>query len=218
MVGVGNVLLGYVAHEVLFHLQRGGGLLGHQSQPVGHAEHMRVDCHRGMSEPYGLNHIGGLLAHARQLHQLVVALGHLARMVGYQCPCHGHQVARLGVGVAHRPYILQHIVGLGLRHTARVGIMAEKVGRHLVNALVGTLGRQHRGDEQLKCRSKQQLGRHMGLRHPKGVEYALVAFFSCHLIMSTERFRNLSSASPFSMPFCSNAKSMSWCTMLLPLA
>ena len=71
---------------------------------------------------------------------------------------------------------------------------------------------------ELKGLSARLAALHQSQNGKKGVEYALVAFFSCHLIMSTERFRNLSSASPFSMPFCSNAKSMSWCTMLLPLA
>ena len=39
---------------------------------------------------------------------------------------------------------------------------------------------------------------------------AIVSFVSCYFISSTERFRNLSSAAPLSMPFWSNARSMSW--------
>ena len=42
--------------------------------------------------------------------------------------------------------------------------------------------------------------------------------FLDYLIKSTLRFRNLSSASPFSMPFWSRARSMSWWTMELPFA
>ena len=50
------------------------------------------------------------------------------------------------------------------------------------------------------------------VRRPSGLD-ANTYYIYDYLIRSTERFRNLSRASPLSMPFCSNARSISWWMM-----
>ena len=80
-VGVGDVLDGDIAHELLLNLQRRIGSLGNEAQTVADTIDMRIDSHGGFAEPHGLDDIGGLAPYARQRHELGVVGGYLAMEV-----------------------------------------------------------------------------------------------------------------------------------------
>ena len=54
MVGVGNVVLWDVFHQLLLYLVRGAVALAYQSQTMANAEYVGVDGHRGLAKSYCL--------------------------------------------------------------------------------------------------------------------------------------------------------------------
>ena len=180
MVGVGHVLLGDVGHEVVLHLARRVGALGHETQAVAHAIDVGIDRQRGTAKPHGLHHIGRLAAHAWQLHQLGGLRGHLATIQIGQHPRHLDQMAGLGVGIAHRPHQFIDRLDRSLGHGAGVGEAGEEGGRDGIDAAVRTLGAEQRGTEQLEGGAKLQF---RGLRTclaAKKIEHLVVSFFTFH--------------------------------------
>ena len=64
MVGVEQVVLGYAAHQGLFHFH--DVLAGGQASAVGEAEDVGVDRHHRLAEHGVEHHVGGLAADAGQ--------------------------------------------------------------------------------------------------------------------------------------------------------
>ena len=180
VVGVGDVLDGDIAHELLLNLQRRIGSLGNEAQTVADTIDMGIDSHSGLAEPYGLDDIGGLAPYARQRHKLGAVGGNLAVEVIDQLARHGYQMVGLGVGVAHRTDEMQHIIDLGLGHNPCSRVTGEKGGGNLVDALVGTLGTEKRGYQQLESRTKLEFGGNLGHGFTIIIEHTLVTLLTGH--------------------------------------
>lgn len=180
VVGIGDVLDGDIAHELLLDLQRRIGSLGNEAQTVADTIDMGIDSHGGLAEPHGLDDIGGLAPYARQRHELGAVGGNLAMEVADQLARHGYQMVGLGIGIAHRTDELQHIVDLGLGHGLRGGITGEKGWGNLVDALVSALGTEERGYQQLESRTKLELGGNLGHGFTIIIEHTLVTLLTGH--------------------------------------
>lgn len=180
VVGVGDVLDGDIAHELLLDLQRRIGSLGNEAQTVADTIDMGIDSHGGLAEPHGLDDIGGLAPYARQRHELGAVGGNLAMEVADQLARHGYQMVGLGIGIAHRTDELQHIIDLGLGHNLCSRVTGEKGWGNLVDALVSALGTEERGYQQLESRTKLDLGGNLGHGFTIIIEHTLVTLLTGH--------------------------------------
>ena len=89
----------------------------------------------------------------------------------------------LGVGVGHAADVVEHLVGLYLGHRPGVGEAAEEVGGDLVDALVGTLGTEDDGHQELECVGELQFGGHFGHLLAEVGQYSFVSLFSFHVVV-----------------------------------
>ena len=90
-------------------------------------------------------------------------------------------MAGLGVGVADALDVLKNLGLVRCRHGAGIGEAPEQLRRHLVDALVRTLGAEHHRHQQLECGAELQLRRHVARLLAEVVEHRLVSFFFFHL-------------------------------------
>jgi len=162
VVGEGDEFVGDVAHEGLLHLIRRVVALVDEAEAVADAEDVGVDGHGGLAEGDGLDNVGRLAAHTRETEQLVHVGGHLAVEALGECAGGLNEVARLGVGVGYAPNILVDFLRLCLCHRMGIGEPAEEVGRHEVDALVGTLCTEDDGNEELEHAAELEFGVHLG--------------------------------------------------------
>lgn len=180
VVGIGNVLDRDMAHELLLDLQGRIGSPGHEAQTVADTIDMGIDSHSGLAEPYGLDDVGCLAPYARQRHKLGAVGGNLAVEVMDQLARHGYQMVGLGVGIAYRTDKLQHIIDLGLSHSLCSRVTGEKGGGNLIDALVGALGTEKRGYQQLESRTKLEFSSNLGHGFAIIIEHTLVTLLTGH--------------------------------------
>ena len=77
--------------ELLLGLQRPSGI-GCQSDTFRHAQHVGIDSHGGLTEPYRQHHVGSLAADACQSLQVVQVVGYIAAIHLHYALCHSYQV------------------------------------------------------------------------------------------------------------------------------
>ena len=145
-----------------------------------HAKHVRIYRHVRFVEPNSLHHVGRFAPNARQCRQFGRRAGHFALEIVYQFARHSHQMVGLGVRIAHRLNVLEHLFHLGFGHFFGRGKTCKQGRRNLIDALIGALRAEQRGHQQLKGRAEFKFsGYNWGLR-TKVIQYVFVSFVSCH--------------------------------------
>ena len=180
MMCPGNIFLGYIFCQRAFHLVGRVVLFCNKPQTVTYAEYMGIYCHCRLAEGHALDDVGRLAPYARQVQQQVHVRRHFAVVPFCQHPCHLHQMVSLRVRVRDTLDEFQHVVHLCLRHCPCVGVMTKQLGRHLIDALVGTLCTQYDRHQQLEHTTELQFGISHGHFLAEVIQYLLVAFFSGH--------------------------------------
>lgn len=135
-----NIFRGYIFYQLAFYLIGSVSTFWYQSEAMAHAEDMGVNSHSRLAESYALNDVSRLTTNSRQVEQLVHVGRHFAMMPLYQLTSHHHQMLCLRVGIRNATDILQYVFNLCLSHSLRIGIVAEKLWRYLIDTLVRTLG------------------------------------------------------------------------------
>jgi hypothetical protein len=127
----------------------GVGLLG-PAEAAGQPAEVGVDGDAGDVECVAEHDVGGLAAHARQLHEVLEAARDLPVVMLHQVG--GELEQRLGLGAeeAQRPDDALEGLAVGGGHRASVGVGGEERGSHGVDPLVGGLRRQHGHHQQLE--------------------------------------------------------------------
>jgi len=147
-----------VLHQFRFHLEGRVGILGHQSQAVAHAEHMRIDGDGWFSEGNGLNDVGGLSPHARQHRKFLNGGRNIAAKTLDQQFRQTNEIFGLAVWVGNGANVGENGIRIGLCHGFRRGKVAEQAFRDHVHPLVGTLCGKYDGHKQLKRRMVAKFG------------------------------------------------------------
>ncbi len=179
---VGIIGGGQVAEQVLLYLVGGVAGGGHESEAMADAIDVGIDGHGVHAEGYGLHDVGGLSAYAWQLEQRVHVAGHLAVVFLVEYLGELYEVACLGVGVGDAPDVLIDVCLAGCCHALGVGIGSEEGGGDEVDALVGALGGEHYGYEQLVGGAVVQFGIYYGVLLAEVGEDAGVEFAVCHFV------------------------------------
>ena len=141
-------LLGDEWHEVELDLHR--VLFFGEPQALGDPAEMRV--HKDTRHPEGVpqDHVGGLAAHPRQLHQLLQGPRHLAVEFFHQHLAEALDALGLVVKKAGGADHLFEIGQGGLGIVRGRGVFGKEGGGHLVHPDVRALRRQHRGHQHLQ--------------------------------------------------------------------
>ena len=143
------MLLGEYCRQIVLDLHRID--VPSEPQPAGNPSHMGVDHHsNGLSKPAAENDVGRFATDARKRNKFVHAARHLSAVLGIQFLAAATNVFRLR---AEEACAVDNGLDLGLRcvcHGLGSGPAVEEVGRHRVDAFVGALSRENRGDEELK--------------------------------------------------------------------
>ncbi len=122
-----------------------------EAEPVRDAEDVRV--HRDALvdvEGVAEDHVRGLAADAGQRHERLHRARHLAPVTLDEPPGEAGDAARLRAEEARRADDLLDVRDRRRRERAGVGIALEEAGRDLVDAVVGALGGEDRGDGELE--------------------------------------------------------------------
>jgi len=134
-----NIFRGYVFYQFLLYVIRGVCRLGNQSEAVTDPEDMGVDSHCRLAEGNTLDDVGCLATYTGQVEQLAHVRGNLTLMTFHQHTRHLRQMSCFGVRIGNATNIFENLVSISLCHGVGIGEAAEKLGGHLVDALVGTL-------------------------------------------------------------------------------
>ena len=179
MVRGGNLLGRDMLDELTLGLE-GCFRVVRQADAVGDAEHMGVDRHGGLVEDDGGDDVGGLASHTREPLEVVDIAGHYAAEVAQEPLRHTHQVAALVVGIGYRLDILKNVITAGSSHRFGVGVGAKERRRHHVDTLVGALGRENDGYQQLEGSLVVQLGLRHGHRLLEPGNHLVVSLLFFH--------------------------------------
>ena len=134
---------------MLLHLGRVLGAVG-EAQSAGNAYAVGVRHHyAGGVVHVAQNQVGGLAAHTGQLEQLLHGVGHPAAVLLHQHAGGGYNVPGLGPEEAGGMDIGFHLGGVGLGQRLQGGKAGKEGGSDHVDPLIGTLGGQTHGKEQL---------------------------------------------------------------------
>ena len=126
------------------------------AQPSRHADHMRIDGESGHAERVAQHHVGRLAADAGQRHQRVHRIGDLAIETVTQHCGQSQQMLGLGTVEAERVDDVFDVLRIRCGQGCGIGETREQLGRDGVHPLVGRLGAEHGGYQQLQGRSEIQ--------------------------------------------------------------
>ena len=146
-----------------------------QPHPVGHAEHVRI--HRdGGHAPKALasRRWRSCAPHAGQCGERLHGAGHLAAVVLLHDEAAGGDDVG---GLVLKPQLLTiglHVLHAGGGHVAHRGVALKERGRHLVDLLIGALGREHHGHQRLVGVAEMQLRPRVGIQRAKPFRIAFL--------------------------------------------
>ena len=145
---IGAFLRGQNGPELALHFFRFLAL--GQSQKIGDADAVGVADHgAGNGVQVAQQQVGGFAAHAGQPQQLVHGAGHLPAVFVAQHPAGQHNVPGLVLEEAAGVDVLLHLGDISLGKIVQSGETRKQGRGHLVNPLIGALGRQAHGNEKL---------------------------------------------------------------------
>ena len=163
MVGIGGFAFRGVPKQVLLYLIGGIAGAGHESEAMADTIDMGIDGHGVHAEGYGLHYVGGLSAYAWQAEQGVHIAGHFATIVCGEYLRELYEVLGFGVRVGDALDVFIDFGLVGCCHSLCIGVCLEEGRGDEVDSLVGALGGEHYGDEQLIDGAELQLGIDYGL-------------------------------------------------------
>ena len=119
--------------------------------------------HAGGLVDISQDQIGGLAPHAGQPEQFFHGSGYPAAVLLHQHPGGGHDIPRLGPEKAGGVDVRLHLGHVGAGQVFQGRVAGEEGGRDLVHPLVGTLGGQTGGEEQLVVLAVVQRAQSVGV-------------------------------------------------------
>lgn len=180
MVGIGGFAFRGVPKQVLLYLEGGVAGAGHESEAMADTIDMGIDGHGVHAEGDCLHDVGGLSAYAWQTKQGVHIAGHFAIVVCGEYLRELYEVLGFGVGVGDALDVFIHLALIGCRHSLCIRVCLEEGRGDEVDSLVGALGGEHYGDEQLIDGVELQFGIDYGLLLAEVGENTVVKFSSFH--------------------------------------
>src|SRR3954463_3128494 len=111
---------------------------------------MAIDRQSGNSERVTENDIGRLATNARQLHEILHCLWHLAAVVRHHFSGHPEKRPRLAAKEPGRLDLWFELRSGRFRKRLWIGIALEEGRRNLIDALVGALRREDGRDQELE--------------------------------------------------------------------
>jgi hypothetical protein len=180
VVGIGGFAFRGVPEQVLLYLIGGVAGAGHESEAMADTIDMGIDGHGVHAEGDCLHDVGGLSAYAWQTEQGVHIAGHFTTIVCGEYLRELYEVLGFGVRVGDALDVFIDFGLVGCCHRLGIGVCLEEGWCDEVDSLVGALGGEHYGDEQLKDGAKLQLGIDYGLLLAEVGENTVVKFSSFH--------------------------------------
>lgn len=180
VVGNGDFCFGDMLHQLFFHAEGSGATVGYQSQAVADAKHVGIYRHGCFVEGDRLDDVGRLAPHAGQFQQIFHPLGHLSAEVLHQHAGHSHQVFGLVVGIRHALDVCIDYFGRAGGQRLGGGEVPVEGWRYHVDPLVGALGREDNGYQQLKGIVVMQFGLGHGYVLAEPGQYLFISFFLSH--------------------------------------
>ena len=180
VVGIGSFAFSGVLEQVLLYLIGGVAGAGHESEAMADTIDMGIDGHGVHTEGDCLHDVGGLSAYAWQTEQGVHVAGYFAIVVSGEYLRELYEVLGFGVRVGDALDVFIDFGLVGCCHRLCIGECLEEGRGDEVDSLIGALGGEHYGDEQLKDGAKLQLGIDDGLLLAEVGENTVVKFSSFH--------------------------------------
>ena len=140
-MGAGDVLLGEMLDQLFLDGFRGFGGIADESEPVRHAEHVRVNGHGRLPEGKRQHHVGRLSPHARQTGKSFHCVGNLSTEVVDDLLSHCYQVLGFAIRVGYGLDVSQNLLLCRFRERLRGGVGGKQRGRDHIYPLVGALRR-----------------------------------------------------------------------------
>ena len=144
----GPLLLRHHPAHLVLDLHRVAGR--DQAQPVGQADHVRVDREARHAEARAQDDVGRLAADSRHSHQVFHGVRYLAAEQLDQLPARGDDPSRLGPEESGWLDQLLNLGGVGRREVHWRRMPPEQLRRNEVDRSVGRLCRQDRRDQELE--------------------------------------------------------------------
>ena len=180
VVGIGGFAFWGVPKQVLLYLIGSVAGAGHESEAMADTIDMGIDGHGTLTEGNGKHHVGGLPSHAWQAEQGIHVARHLATIVCGEYLRELHEVLRLGVRVGDALDVFIDFGLVGCCHCLGIGVCLEEGWCDEVDSLVGTLGGEHYGYEQLEDGGEFQFRIHHRLFPAEVGEDGMIKFSSFH--------------------------------------
>ena len=183
VVGIGGFAFWGVPKQVLLYLIGGVAGAGHESEAMADTIDMGIDGHGVHTEGDCLHDVGGLSAYAWQTEQGVHIAGYFTTIVCGEYLREFYEVLGFGVRVGDALDVFIDFCLVGCCHCLGIGECLEEGRGDEVDSLVGALGGEHYGDEQLKDGAKLQLGIDYGLLLAEVGEDGMIKFTSFHFLI-----------------------------------
>lgn len=181
MMCCGNIFWRYVARQLALNAKRRSASLGNKSQPMAHAEDMRVDRHRGFAPDDSLHDVCCLSPNTRKARELLQRVGDFALKLFDKHASHSDKVPRLVVWVGNAADKGEYLLRSSCSHSLRRRKGIKKGWRDEVDTLVGTLRREDDGNKQRERIVVVELRFGNGHSLPEIVYDGFVKLFAFHL-------------------------------------
>ena len=165
--------------QLPLHLEGVLGTVGN-AQTAGDADAVGVADVALLTEDVAQDKVGGLAAHTGEGSQLLHRSGNLAAVLFQKLLGAGHQVPGLAVEKAAGVDVLAHLLRVGLREALQGGKALKQGGGYLVYPLVGALGGEAHGEQQLIVLFVLQRAQGVGIDALQCFDNALDGGFGTH--------------------------------------
>lgn len=152
MVGAWDERRRDVAHQFSLDGIGCGASWRDKADAMGNTEDVGIYSHGGFVEGYALNDVGRLATYAGKFQQVLHRLWNLTAEVGQKHSRHAYEVLSLVVGIGYAFDVFVDNFRRSLGHDISLGVVGEKRRRYEVHALIGALGTEYDGYEQLERR------------------------------------------------------------------
>lgn len=179
VVGDMNFIFRDIFQELQFCLER-GFCIGGEAQAFGNAEHVCVYRHIGLLVNNAGDNVGGFAPYPGEFNEFGHGGWDFAVEIIHDHIGHADEVFRFVVGIADTPDEGKELIEGGLTECRDVRILLEYGGSGEINPLIGTLGRQDYGNQQLIRIVVKQFCFCIGRMVFKVIDYVLESFFFRH--------------------------------------
>ena len=153
---------------------------GDETEAMAYTIDVGIDGHGTLTEGNGKHHVGGLPSHAWQAEQGVHIAGHFTTIVCGEYLREFYEVLGFSVRVGDALDVLIHLCLICLCHCLCIWECLEEGWCDEVDSLIGALGGEHHGYEQLEDGGEFQFRIDYGLLLAEVGENTVVKFSSFH--------------------------------------